>query len=368
MAESVVETPILEAAERCIDLFDTFLHAAQPPDATPASSYDDPALQQVENQYGRFNSWTENIGVFADGSASLDARLHGNSSVSKLILDQLWILENHLDLLYKTYFEEPNGTLENHDGQAVENNEGAHSRTTGSEDDSDSDSDLDTVADESEDIHKTKEAIDRLVRLSLAIRRSSTAQQNERAANHVEYDEDGVEKVSVFADMALKLVQTWYPNASLTIQIRLADTMKIRRRQLLYRTKHIRKLKGTTRRTSGPKRQYLAPQTVNTPLHQHDSMPQPSPRSVLSVKSGALSNARSLGKLSATQASTFVATKFNPDAPSTIVSTAISAAASTVEVFDWPTPPKTAPGATEFICPHCTVNVPKMEANDDKWK
>lgn len=369
MDEPLVEAPILEAANKVLSLFDWYLDTAKLCAADPGAAHDALSYPLIEDQYGRFNSWTENIGVFAEENASLDARLHENSSVSKLILDQLSHLGNHLDLFWKASFGDKSESPEDNGEIGPVHEEGTASGTSGSEDNSESESEPNTEADEPEDIRMVREAIDRLVRLSLAIRRSSTAQQNLRAARHVEYDEDGVEKVSAFGDMALKLVQTWYPDASATLQIRLADTMTKRRRQLLYRTKHIRKLKGTTRRHSGPKRQYLAPQTVNTAPHYNAAMPRSSPRTVQSLKSAALSNARSVSKMSATEASTFVATKFSPDAPSTIVSTAVSAAASGhVEVIEWPSPPKTAPGATEFVCPHCTLNVHKMEANDEKWK
>lgn len=369
MDEPVAEAPILDAASKVLSLFERYLDTAKLCAARPGSAIEVPYHQSVEDQYGRFNSWAENIGVFAEENASLDARLHENRSVARLILDQLSHLDNHLDLLWKASFEDPSDSPGDRDGHTQAHEEATTSGTSGSEDISESESQPDTVVDEPEDVRMTRESIDRLVRLSLAIRRSSAAQQNLRAAKHVEYDEDGVEKVSAFADMALKLVQTWYPNASPTLQIRLADTMKTRRRQLLYRSKHLRKLKGTTRRQSGPKRQYLAPQTINTAPHYNAAKPRSSPRSALSLKSAALSNTRSVSKLSATDASTFIATKFNPDGPSTIASTAVSAAASgRVEVIEWPAPPKTAPGATEFVCPHCTMNVHKMEANDEKWK
>jgi len=364
MEDAIEGTPIQEAAYKCLDLFEPFLPSERLRD-TDGEDTDSPILQLIEDQYGRFNSWAENIGVFADNKASLDARLAGSSHVSKLILAQLTILANHLEQLSKDPLEDKDASFEDEGTGAPSTEDGTASAISSGDSDEET---VDMDGDVPEDVRIIRGSIDRLVRLALAIRRTSAVQQNQRAANHVEYDEDGVEKVAAFGEMALRLVQTWYPKASRTVHIRLADTMKKRRRQLLYRTQHMLKLKGNPKRQSGVKRQYLAPETVRSTIQHKSTVPQSSARSVFSLRSIALTNTRSISKLSGTEASTFIAPKFDPDAPSTIASTAVSAAASHVEVIDWPSPPKTAPGAMEFVCPHCTLNTPKMEGNEEKWK
>lgn len=48
----------------------------------PASSNDEP---QIDDQRARFKIWAGNIGVFADGHASLDYRLRDNENARNLM-------------------------------------------------------------------------------------------------------------------------------------------------------------------------------------------------------------------------------------------------------------------------------------------
>jgi hypothetical protein len=49
-----------------------------------------------EEQRARFLIWSANIGIFADGHASLDYRLRDSLEARKLMLDLLGSLKNHL--------------------------------------------------------------------------------------------------------------------------------------------------------------------------------------------------------------------------------------------------------------------------------
>ena len=48
----------------------------------------------AEDQLGRFRIWAKNIGVFAEGHASLDYRLRDSAEVRLLMVDQLETLQN----------------------------------------------------------------------------------------------------------------------------------------------------------------------------------------------------------------------------------------------------------------------------------
>lgn len=90
-------------AEAVTHLFDILLPIVPSPDSST-----DPALHvsiEYEDQYGRFNIWVGNLGVFADGHASLDYRLRDSPQqmvLLKEVLDELQRLL--LQGLLTTYF------------------------------------------------------------------------------------------------------------------------------------------------------------------------------------------------------------------------------------------------------------------------
>ena len=352
---------ILEAAETCEQLFthsyDTSNKAVA--DHDPQSNEGWPHL--IANQHGRFRVWAENIGVFAGGKASLDYRLRDSPTVAGLMLDQLSNLHAHLENI-KILLGGDDNTQAADEARALE------SAVSDTSPDSESEQSA-SVLDEPVDIRAARQSIDRLNRLSLTIRRQSVIQRNSRAAFYEEEDENKVEKVSAFNIMAQHMVNIWYPDASEIIRHRLAETMVIRRRQLLYRRSHQQKLKGHDGRQSRPKRNQLAPQT-STGIHRHSSSSHYGSHNAPTQprKSAPNSKAESHGKHTATQASTLKETGFNADAVSSIASTALSAAASDFECLELPKPPKPIQGHSEFTCPYCYMVVPLKEADGKNWK
>jgi len=78
-------------AEQCLLEFDALV-VVQPTadDRIQAESLDG------EEQKARFLIWSANIGVFAEGHASLDYRLQDNWEARKLMIDLLRSLKNYL--------------------------------------------------------------------------------------------------------------------------------------------------------------------------------------------------------------------------------------------------------------------------------
>lgn len=81
---------VASKAEAVTHLFDILLPIVPGPDQDT-----DPALHvsiEYEDQYGRFNIWVGNLGVFAKGHASLDYRLRDSPqqmTLLKELLDEL---------------------------------------------------------------------------------------------------------------------------------------------------------------------------------------------------------------------------------------------------------------------------------------
>lgn len=82
---------IRERADECLAEFDALV--AVQPTADDCRNTDD---LDDDEQRARFLIWSANIGVFANGHASLDYRLRDSLEAKKLMLDLLSSLKNHI--------------------------------------------------------------------------------------------------------------------------------------------------------------------------------------------------------------------------------------------------------------------------------
>ena len=81
---------IRSRADECLSDFDALVVVQPTDDRRNADDLDG------EEQRARFLIWSANIGVFADGHASLDYRLRDSLEARKLMLDLLRSLKNYL--------------------------------------------------------------------------------------------------------------------------------------------------------------------------------------------------------------------------------------------------------------------------------
>ena len=81
---------ILDRARKCMILFET-LHAAINEKNVTAD-----LASSVDDQIGRFNIWSGNIGLYASASASLDYRVQDIPQIKNLIIQQLDGLEKDI--------------------------------------------------------------------------------------------------------------------------------------------------------------------------------------------------------------------------------------------------------------------------------
>jgi hypothetical protein len=82
---------IYNRANECLSDFDALV-MVQPTADNHRNGYD----LNSEEQRARFLIWSANIGIFADGHASLDYRLRDSWEARKLMLDLLGSLKNYL--------------------------------------------------------------------------------------------------------------------------------------------------------------------------------------------------------------------------------------------------------------------------------
>lgn len=203
-----------------------------------------------------------------------------------------------------------------------------------------------------------EEAIDRLHRLSVAIRKSSITSRNSKAATFVERDEEGNDLSVEFEKYAAQKIKFTFKEINEQLCERLAGAIALRRRRFQYRKSHQKKLEYSVYRpapvsTVVPQKQIslLATATENKSL-QATTISRPSIQQ------------------SATTASAFDHEKLSyPAAPASRASTARSASMIVQNYsLDFPKPPFIAPHSKEFKCPYCYMILPVTEASDTRWK
>ena len=216
-------------------------------------------------------------------------------------------------------------------------------------------------------LHGVEQTIDRLYRLSVAIRRPSIISQNAKAANFVIRDEDGNDISVHYAEFALQWINHQFPDAALVIRERLANSMTLRRKRFLYRQNHQKKLSTKSylspslqsRRPPSPvvdvESTIVAMTVIENPAQ--DTLNKPNK----SLKAG-LPSQTSASKVSAKFETRDV---FDPapSMPPSVVSSAFTQQAP----IAIPGPPKPSPGSKEFECPYCCMMLPVKEAAPSHW-
>lgn len=218
-----------------------------------------------------------------------------------------------------------------------------------------------------ERLHGVEQTIDRLYRLSLAIRRPSIISQNAKAANFIIRDEDGNDVGEQFADFALQWITHQIPEAAPVIRERLAQSVTLRRKRFLYRQNHQKKLSTKA---------YLAPLPLTERSHSPvmDTESTVIARTIVGSPIQDTHNKQNQflkpGPPSQTSASK-ISGKFKaedvfeppPSGAPTVFSTAITQQAA----ITIPDPPKPNPGSKEFECPYCCMMLPMKEAVSSHW-
>lgn len=216
-------------------------------------------------------------------------------------------------------------------------------------------------------LHGIEQTIDRLYRLSVAIRRPSIISQNAKAANFVIRDEDGIDVTQQFSDFALTWITHQLPEAPPVLRERLAKAATLRRKRFLYRQNHQKKL-GMKSLLAPPPRQArsispgmdagstVVAETVveNTVIGGHDKQtnflkPKLPSQTSASKVSGNF-RAEGIFELTPSRAPTVFSGNFTQHGPISI-----------------PDPPRPAAGSKEFECPYCSMILPMKEAVRSYW-
>ncbi|KAF5678534.1 hypothetical protein FDENT_8913 [Fusarium denticulatum] len=200
---------ISKCALKCFESFQHCLNSASKSDK-PNATWPKSSLVRVEDQLARFQLWTASIRVFSTGRDSLDYRLRDALDVKTPIIGLL----QALDFRIKTGSQILDSMNLNLKRKSIEEPIEEFVQTLGA------------VSSEITLLHK----------ITNTIRRASKDTQNSRAAERYKIiDEEGNDVGPFIQSVFLNYINDRYSVASEEIRQRLASSMVLRRKRLLYR-------------------------------------------------------------------------------------------------------------------------------------
>lgn len=216
-------------------------------------------------------------------------------------------------------------------------------------------------------MYAMEQTIDRLFRLSMAIRRHSLGHQDQRAAKFVMTDDEGNTNTDAFEQYAFARISHQFPDAPLQIVQKLASAITFRRRRFLYRSSHQNKLSS---HAVQPNKSPMNLPLLNT--QEHSTIV--GQRSQVTISPAQKpSNNRHLknGQHSTTTATFFPASNFRIgsvlNARST-VTTSFAPALDSLASVPIPDAPPLAAGSKEFECPYCCIMLSIEESSGSNWR
>lgn len=205
--------------------------------------------------------------------------------------------------------------------------------------------------------------INRLNRLSTAIRKSGEHQSDGRAENFEPKNEDGENMISEFKSFAAAVMRRDIPQANERLRDRMLESVTRRWRRLLYRQSHQAKL------SRGAKQLEMVLPTVAQQLPPGRYIGERSETRTLVSKADAPKLDQSPAPArSSTNASTLKSKDFSTITPSVDTSSRVSRSSIQGNELDIPKPPKSSIKNNGFECPYCCILCPVKEASGSRWK
>ncbi|KAK6448420.1 hypothetical protein FP744_10004670 [Trichoderma asperellum] len=324
---------IYYAALDCDQLFDKCLkRIAEPRTSTLLGEFGVAISRLTRDHQARFQAWSSYLGVFAEQDVCLDRRLSRSKDVQVMVMDLLRIIAVNLRHL-SGHTNNPATDL----GQAQESVEGA---------------------------------IDRLHRLGVTIRQSSTASLISRVkAFSAKMSDASLE------EMALLIVKFLYPAAPLSLQRLLGRSILERYFNLKYREEHQRRL--ATRRSitldseeEDQARSHNGGPKLSRPIARKDKVYG---RDNKNDSTGQVVDSDAMLSQSGTKPSTLQGDEFQRKTEAENRRAALSASSRTSSVpigdISYPKPPKPSGDGecSRAICPWCSESHPYGNFQDERW-
>ncbi|KAH7153365.1 hypothetical protein EDB81DRAFT_648834, partial [Dactylonectria macrodidyma] len=319
---------IYDTARRCSELFDRIIGSMQ---------NQSPEINSAEELLGRFRLWTSYVGVFAVPRASLDARLKGHTKVKDMVLELLEMLERNLHWESSIELED---SLEPEIDSQDEDGEDDQKASQGDD------------LRETPGLHGAEAAIDRLLILAVAIRRSARRTHKLRDGTHGAHDE-----------MLCLLMQSRYPNARKSLLNQLGRSIHTRGTSLLYLKMHNRKLAFERQEICSTDET----EDMEVALEDEDQDMRPDgDRPITTTQARGPGPETLPSELSPSLVSQLVKTKNKPSG--SIMSGGWTVQEDQPEQFYYPSIPE-VPSSTKYqICDLCGDPIEEQDLSPDTWK
>ncbi|KAM0493931.1 hypothetical protein ACHAP8_008955 [Fusarium lateritium] len=202
---------IVDTAKSCLVSFQKCLNDVSKAEKA-GSVVTKPSIVRIEDQLARFSLWTANLRVFSTNRDSLDSRLREAPDVRYAISSLLETLDHHLKTSASILLSiTPDSNLEYTEKLMV------------------------TFGDS---IDGLRNDITLLHKISNTIRRASKETQNIKASkDFIIEDAEGNDTEPFLRQLFTNYIHDRFPGINDTIRIRLADSMVLRRKRILYRRK-----------------------------------------------------------------------------------------------------------------------------------
>ncbi|KAI1461196.1 hypothetical protein F4805DRAFT_415028 [Annulohypoxylon moriforme] len=197
--------PISKHARQCLISFERCLR--------DTSSFDSQRYSTIEDEMARFSIWTSNMAVFASGKACMDHRVREAPEVQRLVLGILEILQGRMEECINLVERLTNPPCSIDVRLSVLAN-----------------GDFERISD------GISSQVGLLHELSNTIRKASRESQDVKAAASFQIrDDEGNDMEDVLKVYFMRNLRDCFPDSSDSIRDRLATTMILRRKRILYR-------------------------------------------------------------------------------------------------------------------------------------
>ncbi|KAH7256057.1 hypothetical protein BKA59DRAFT_541227 [Fusarium tricinctum] len=297
------QATIADCAKSCLESFQKCLNDASKADKVISSLVSKLSLIRIEDQLARFSLWAANLRVFSTNRASLDSRLREAPDVKDAIVGLLQALDYHAKTCARFLVCIATQSTSKPVEECLEDFNNA----------------LDELRNDITLLHKT----------SNTIRQASKESQNIKAAEVFQIrDDEGNNAEPFLRHLFSNYIRDRFPGTTEDIRERLADTMLLRRKRILYRKERYGK-------TS-----IRLPQAVAKPVVSH---PRPEPIEEVtqgSVKRRAVEAPSQSHIQSVTKtATTLSPEKFKNAAAPSAISVSRTVALSSTDELCFPPPP-----------------------------
>ncbi|KAL7917438.1 hypothetical protein ACQKWADRAFT_306811 [Trichoderma austrokoningii] len=300
----------------------------------------DPQKQSlVENEFARFSVWTSNIGVFASGRASMDHRLREAPDIQRLVIGMLEVINGRIEQYLGALKTINHSSLETSDSRLIESSSVLEHA-------------IESMASEIMFLHE----------LSNTTRKASREANNVKAALSFNIkDQEGNDLEKPLKTHFAANIKDRFPGISDIIRLRLAETMILRRKRVLYKRARYSKV---PMKITHPSTQPI----IQPPDHSHAATAPQHIEEQLAITSLEASPPEETQSI-AISATTLIPETFQKAATPSVISHSNTIALGRHEDLYFPPAPAHISTAAEAVCPYCLLMLPIQEIeNEKKWR